>query len=241
MGKGVGSGGSWSDDPGMRGYIRAAVFDAYGTLFDVHSAAAQHAEELGPDRERISQLWRQKQLEYTWLRSLMQRYSNFWNVTEEALDYALAAAGREDPSLRSKLLDVYRRLETYPEVKGTLQALRDGGLHTAILSNGSPSMLDDAVRSAGLDGLLDEVLSVDDIGLFKPDPNVYLLAEEALDLPRERIAFMTSNAWDAAGAAAYGFRVVWINRFEQPPENLPAGPEVELSSLSELPAVLTRP
>lgn len=222
----------------MRGYIEAAVFDAYGTLFDVHSAAAELAEELGSDRERISHLWRQKQLEYTWLRALMQRYSDFWNVTEEALDYALAATGREDSSLRTKLLDVYRRLETYPEVKGTLSALRDAGLRTAILSNGSPSMLADAVRSAGLAELLDEVLSVDEIGLFKPDPSVYTLAEDAFELPRERIAFMTSNAWDAAGAAAFGLRVVWVNRFRQPPEVLPAHPEVEIASLSELPDLL---
>lgn len=223
----------------MRGYIRAAVFDAYGTLFDVHSAAARHAEALGADRDRLSQIWRQKQLEYTWLRSLMDRYTNFWAVTEEALDYALSALGRDDPNLRGKLLEMYRHLDPYPEVQSTLQSLKDAGLKTAILSNGSPSMLDDAVNSAGLSPVLDEVISADVLGIFKPDPQVYRLAEETLDLPRERIAFMSSNAWDGAGAAAYGLRVVWINRFGQPPENLPASPEAELKDLTELPALLT--
>lgn len=222
----------------MRGYIRAAVFDAYGTLFDVHSAAARHADALGADRERVSTVWRQKQLEYTWLRSLMLRYSNFWNITEEALDHALAIVQRDDPSLRSKLLDVYRRLEPYPEVEDTLRQLKDSGLKNAILSNGSPEMLADAVGSAGLDEVLDDVFSADLLQVYKPHPDVYALAESELELPRERIAFMTSNAWDAAGAASYGFRVVWINRFEQTWENLPARPEVELKDLADLPQAL---
>lgn len=218
--------------------ISAAAFDAYGTLFDVHSAAARLADRLGDDRARLSNIWRQKQLEYTWLRSLMRLYADFWQVTEDALDYAMAAVGREDPGLRQDLLAVYRQLDAYPEVRGVLERLRAEGIQTAILSNGSSEMLKSAVHSAGLDGLFDALLSVDPIRVFKPDPSVYTLAEDRFGLPKERIAFMTSNAWDAAGAAAYGLRVFWINRFGQPQEKLPAGPELELLSLSELPEVL---
>lgn len=218
--------------------IDACVFDAYGTLFDVHSAAARCRDALGDRADRLSALWRQKQLEYTWLRSLMGRHADFAQVTAEALDYALAAVGSADPDLRRRLLDMYRRLDAFGEVPEVLGRLRRAGLPTAILSNGSPAMLDSAVGSARLGDLLDMVLSVESVGIYKPHPSVYRLAVDRLGVPAGRICFLSSNGWDAAGAAQFGFRVVWVNRYGQPPERLPAGPEALLEDLSGLPALL---
>ncbi|GIK96722.1 MAG: haloacid dehalogenase [Alphaproteobacteria bacterium] len=218
--------------------IDACVFDAYGTLFDVHSAAARCRDALGDRADRLSALWRQKQLEYTWLRSLMGRHADFAQVTAEALDYALAAVGIADPDLRRRLLDMYRRLDAFGEVPEVLGRLRRAGLPTAILSNGSPAMLDSAVGSARLGDLLDTVLSVESVGIYKPHPSVYRLAVDRLGVPAGRICFLSSNGWDAAGAAQFGFRVVWVNRYGQPPERLPAGPEALLEDLSGLPALL---
>lgn len=218
--------------------IDACVFDAYGTLFDVHSAAARCRDALGDRADRLSALWRQKQLEYTWLRSLMGRHADFAQVTAEALDYALAAVGSADPDLRRRLLDMYRRLDAFGEVPEVLGRLRRAGLPTAILSNGSPAMLDSAVGSARLGDLLDTVLSVESVGIYKPHPSVYRLAVDRLGVPAGRICFLSSNGWDAAGAAQFGFRVVWVNRYGQPPERLPAGPEALLEDLSGLPALL---
>ena len=218
--------------------IRACVFDAYGTLFDVHSAVARHRARLGEVADAISALWRTKQLEYTWLRSLMGRHADFWQVTCDALDFALDTHGRGDDSLRGDLLAAYRELSCYPEVPGVLGRLRQAGVPCAILSNGSPEMLRAAVASAGLDGLLDAVLSVEDVGIFKPDPRVYQLAVDRLGAPAGAISFQSSNAWDAAGAASFGFRVVWINRFGQRPERLGYPAAVELTSLEGLPGTL---
>ncbi len=218
--------------------IDACVFDAYGTLFDVHSAAARCRDALGDRADRLSALWRQKQLEYTWLRSLMGRHADFAQVTAEALDYALAAVGSADPELRRRLLDMYRRLDAFGEVPEVLGRLRRAGLPTAILSNGSPAMLDSAVGSARLGDLLDMVLSVESVGIYKPHPSVYRLAVDRLGVPAGRICFLSSNGWDAAGAAQFGFRVVWVNRYGQPSERLPAGPEALLEDLSGLPALL---
>lgn len=218
--------------------IDACVFDAYGTLFDVHSAAARCRDALGDRADRLSALWRRKQLEYTWLRSLMGRHADFAQVTAEALDYALAAVGSADPDLRRRLLDMYRRLDAFGEVPEVLGRLRRAGLPTAILSNGSPAMLDSAVGSARLGDLLDMVLSVESVGIYKPHPSVYRLAVDRLGVPAGRICFLSSNGWDAAGAAQFGFRVVWVNRYGQPPERLPAGPEALLEDLSGLPALL---
>jgi 2-haloacid dehalogenase len=220
--------------------IDACVFDAYGTLFDVHSAAARHRAALGDKAEALSALWRQKQLEYTWLRSLMGTHADFAQVTAEALDYALGQLGLADPTLRDRLLDLYRRLDAFPEVPGTLEALRQAGFRTAILSNGSPDMLRAAVESAGIGPLLDDVLSVEAVGVYKPHPSVYRLAVDRLGVDAARICFLSSNGWDAAGAARFGFRVVWINRYGQPRERLPAGPEAEISDLSALPPLLGR-
>ncbi|WP_207480604.1 haloacid dehalogenase type II [Arenibaculum pallidiluteum] len=215
-----------------------AVFDAYGTLFDVHSAVRRHAAALGDGADGVSQLWRARQLEYAWIASLSGRYRDFWTLTGEALDFALAAHGIDDPALRASLMDAYLQLDPYPEVPGVLARLREAGVRTAILSNGSPMMLERAVKSAALGDLLDAVLSVDEVGAYKPDPRVYALACERLGVAPEAVAFQSSNAWDAAGAAAYGFRVHWINRSGQPREYAAMGPVLPLTDLSTLPALL---
>lgn len=219
--------------------LQVAVFDAYGTLFDVHAAARSVHEEIGPESDRLSLIWRTKQLEYTWLRTLMRRHADFWQVTCDALDHALAAVGHaEDEALRTRLLELYREIPCYAEVPSTLSRLRERGVRTAILSNGSPQMLTDAVRSAGLAELLDDVLSVEPLKVFKPSPHVYRLPGIRFGVPDHQIAFMTSNAWDAAGASSAGLRVVWVNRFGHTPEVLPAGPDHEIPNLANLPSLL---
>ncbi len=215
--------------------VRACVFDAYGTLFDVHSAVAQHRARLGDKADAVSQTWRSKQLEYTWLRSLMGRYEDFARVTADALDYALDAHDVDDPALRGDLVAAYRSLHCYAEVPGVLQALADAGMRLAILSNGSPEMLGAAVRSAGLEAVFDAVLSVDALAVYKPDPRVYQSACDALDVDAGAVMFMSSNAWDAVGAKAFGFQVTWINRFGQRRERLGFAPDRELEDLSSLP------
>ena len=218
--------------------VEACVFDAYGTLFDVHSAVGRHRARLGAAADPVSAAWRAKQLQYTWLRSLMHRWTDFAEVTADALDFALDEAGVADAALRRDLLDAYRSLECYPEVTEVLDALRGGGMRTAILSNGSREMLDAAVASAGLAGRLDAVLSVDDVRVYKPHPDVYRLACDRLGAPREAVCFLSSNAWDAAGAATFGFRVVWVNRFGQARERLPDAPEAEVGTLDPLPGLV---
>lgn len=217
----------------------ACVFDAYGTLFDVAAAARHLQDRLGDKWQPLSALWRQKQLEYTWLRSLMGRYADFWQVTGEALRFAMDSLKLDDDGLYTALMDLYLRLDAYQEVPAMLKALRDKGIRRAILTNGSPAMVQAAVRNARLEDLLEVALSVDELGVYKPDPRVYRLACDRLDLPPEKVVFLSSNAWDVAGASSFGFRVIWINRFGQPPERLPAGPEVELTSLASLPDLVT--
>jgi 2-haloacid dehalogenase len=222
--------------------IRACVFDAYGTLFDFASAAAGCADVLGDRTEALTALWRDKQLQYSWLRAVQGRYVPFWDVTGDALDHALDALGLADRvGLRARLMDLYRNLSPFPEVPEVIRSLRQSGFATAILSNGSPDMLASAVTSAGLADALDAVLSVDEVRTFKPDPRVYQLALDRLGVPAARIAFMSSNAWDAHAAAAFGMQVVWCNRYGQRPERLPGTPAHEIRSLSELPALLQRP
>lgn len=218
--------------------IGACVFDAYGTLFDFGTAAAKHRAELGDKADQLTTLWRTKQLEYTWLRSLMGAYTDFWVVTGDGLDYALGQLGLDKPGLRDRLMSAYLALGAYPEVPAMLKALKAAGRRTAILSNGEPAMLEAAVRNAGLEALIDEVLSVDTLGIYKPHRSVYQLAVDRLGVPARRISFQSSNAWDAAGAAHFGFRVAWVNRFGQKPERLPGTPDAELRSLAELPALL---
>jgi 2-haloacid dehalogenase len=219
--------------------IEACVFDAYGTLFDVHSAAAGEAAALGSKMQPLSQTWRQKQLEYTWLRSLMGAHADFWQVTRDGLDFALAQQGIDDPVLAERLMDLYLRLDAYPDVRPTLESLRAAGLKTAILSNGEPRMLAAAVEHAGIDDLLDEVLSVEDVGVYKPDARVYRLAVDRLAVPGpSAIAFVSTNGWDARGAAHFGFQVAWMNRFGMQLDRLPGEPEAIMGGLDELPRLL---
>ncbi len=218
--------------------IDACVFDAYGTLFDYASAAARCKDALGKDWQALSDLWRRKQLEYTWLRSLMGRHADFWHVTGESLDYALAVLGRDDPALRALLMQQYLSLDTFPEVPAMLGRLKQGGLKTAILSNGSPTMLTAAQNSTSLSRLIDASLSVEQAGIFKPHPSVYQLAVDRFATQPNRISFFSSNGWDACGAAAFGFRAVWVNRYKQPAERLPAQPEVVLDTLADVPELL---
>ena len=218
--------------------VRACVFDAYGTLFDFASAARSCADVLGDTAERVSALWRDKQLQYTWLRAAQSRHADFWQVTGDALDFTLETLGIERPGLRERLMGLYLTLEPFPEVPGVLAALRRAGLKTAILSNGTPAMLDAAVGHAGLGALFDAVLSVEDVGVFKPDPRVYQLAVDRLGCPASTIAFQSSNAWDAYAASAFGMQVVWCNRYGQRAERLPGAPDRTVTSLAELPALL---
>ena len=216
----------------------ACVFDPYGTIFDFAAAAARCRDDLGDKADELNALWRAKQLQYTWLRSLMGEYVEFWQITGDALDYAMESLGIEDAALRQKLMDLYLRLDTFPEIKDMLARLKDGGMKTAILSNGSPDMLKSAVEGAQLGELLDAVISVDGLRVYKPHPTVYQLAVDSLDVPADGICFMSSNAWDASGAAAFGFRVVWCNRYAQKPERLPGKPVHTVTTLAELPALL---
>lgn len=218
--------------------IRACVFDAYGTLLDVTAAARRCRADLGGSADALAAVWRAKQLEYTWVRTLMGDYADFWQVTGDALDYALDLHGRADPALRAKLMELYFRLDAFPDAAPALEALRAQGQRTAILSNGSPPMLAGAVDNAKLRPLLDHVLSVDPLRLYKPHPAVYELACERLGLDRAEILFVSSNGWDAAGAGAFGFKVAWLNRAGNPPDRLPATPTATITGLAELPALL---
>ncbi|MGH8683144.1 MAG: haloacid dehalogenase type II [Burkholderiales bacterium] len=215
----------------------ALVFDAYGTLFDVHSVVAL-CDELWPGRgAQLSQLWRTKQLEYTWLRSLMGRYEDFARVTEAGLRYACAALQLPyDDAKRDRLLRAYRHLETFPEVTEALRKL--GGIKLAILSNGAPAMLRDVVSNSGLGELIPDVLSVDELRIYKPAPQVYRLAVDRLGAPAQAIGFVSSNGWDAAGAKSFGFRTFWVNRAGAPRDGLGSAPDHELASLAELPALV---
>jgi len=218
--------------------IRACVFDGYGTLFDYASAAAGCRDVLGERHGPLTTLWRDKQLQYTWLRALQGRHIDFWQVTCDALDFALETLGLDDPPLRARLMDLYRTLDVFAEVPAVLKQLKVAGLKTAILSNGSPDMLDAAVNKAGIGDLLDAVLSVELVGVYKPHPKVYQLAVDRLAIPADAISFQSSNAWDAHAASAFGMRVVWCNRYGQRPERLPGKPDREIASLAELPAIV---
>jgi 2-haloacid dehalogenase len=216
----------------------ALVFDAYGTLFDVHSVTAL-ADELWPGRgAELSQRWRAKQLEYTWLRSLMQTYVDFGRVTEDALRYACEALGLPfTEAHHRRLMDAYLRLAPFPEVRDALARL--GGRTLAILSNGSPAMLGPLVAHAGLAGAIPHVLSVHEAGVFKPDPRVYQLAVDRLGLPRDAIGFVSSNCWDAIGAQRFGFSVCWVNRSGAPVDRLGFEPDAVITSLADLPALVS--
>ncbi len=218
--------------------IEACVFDAYGTLFDFAAAARRCRDVLGDDIDALTALWRDKQLQYTWLRAAQGRHTDFWQVTGDALDFALATLRIDQPGLRDRLMTLYLTLDPFPEVADVLHRLKAAGLKVAILSNGSPRMLDAAVKAAKLEALIDAVLSVEEVGVYKPHPKVYQLAVDRLGLPATSIAFQSSNAWDAHAASAFGMRVVWCNRYGQRRERLPGLPDREVRLLAELPALV---
>lgn len=226
--------------------VKACVFDAYGTLFDVAAAAREAAGE--PGREALAERWqalandwRLKQLQYTWLRAVADAHADFWDVTQDGLDWALEAQGLAgDADLRARLLALYWELSAYPEVPGMLAALKSAGFETAILSNGSPEMLRGAVSSAGLGDLLDDVLSVEDVGIFKPHRRVYDLVGKRFGISAGEVLFVSSNGWDAAAAAGYGFHTVWVNRAGDPVDRLPWRPDAEMSDLTGIPDLASR-
>lgn len=218
--------------------IEACVFDAYGTLFDVNSAVSSLQSKVGPQYGEVSAAWRVRQLEYTWLRSLMKSHIDFWNLTADALSVTLREFAIEDSTLHEELMQAYLRLSPFEEVISVLHRLKQAGMRTAILTNGSPLMIESAVENAEIQTLIDHQLSVEAVGVFKPDARVYQFAVDSLGISSENIAFMSSNAWDAAGAAHFGFNVAWVNRYSQPSEALPGTPSAMLSDLSELPGLL---
>jgi len=221
--------------------ITTCIFDAYGTLFDVAAAARQAAAEpefpqLRDTWVQLANHWRLKQLQYTWLRAITDAHADFWEVTQNGLDWALEATGLNgDDKLRQRLLDLYWELQAYPEVPAMLRALKDAGMNTAILSNGSPAMLDGAVQSAGIGDVLDDVLSVQSVGIFKPDARVYDLVGNRFGCAKNEVLFVSSNGWDAAAASGYGFTTAWANRAGEPVDRLPWTPRHVLSDLTTIP------
>ena len=220
--------------------IDTCIFDAYGTLFDVTAAAREAAEDdafaaIAETWEAIARAWRDKQLQYSWLRAITGEHADFWQVTGEALDWALEAHGAADPALRERLMQLYWELSAYPEVPAMLGALRDQDRAAGILSNGSPEMLQAAVQSAGIGRLLDHVLSVESVGVFKPSSRVYDMVGRAFGCEAGSVLFVSANGWDVSGAAGYGFTTVWVNRAGAPVDRLPHRPHHVLPDLSGLP------
>ncbi len=218
--------------------IELCVFDAYGTLYDFNSAVARHRAAIGPKADALSDLWRAKQIQYTWLRNSLGAYAPFWQVTGEALDHCLKAHGITDKSVRDKLLGAYLALDPFAEVPAMLDRLRRADVRLAILSNGNPEMLDPMVKASGLADRFEAVLSVHPTGVFKPDPKVYRLVEARCGVTPDKVCFLSSNCWDAHGAAHFGFRAAWVNRGGAPDDNLPGAIATEIRDLAGLPALL---
>jgi 2-haloacid dehalogenase len=218
--------------------IEACVFDAYGTLFDVNSAARSAQDSLGENWLPLAELWRLKQLQYTWLRGLAGHHADFWQVTSDALDFALSTLKLDDPALRTRLMNLYLTLSAYPEGPDVLNRLKAAGMKLAILSNGTPAMLATAVANAGISDLFDAILSVEEVKIYKPHPSVYGLACAQLKVVASRICFLSSNGWDAYSAKAFGFRALWCNRFGQAPERIPETPDAQITTLAELPGIV---
>jgi 2-haloacid dehalogenase len=214
--------------------VRTYVFDAYGTLFDVHAAIAHHRAAAGPDADRCSEIWRTKQLEYTWTLTLAGRYVDFWTLTSQALDYALARVPTVNRALRPQLLDAYLSLKAFPDARATLADLKVRDARLAILSNGTPHMLARAVEAAGMSGLFEAVLSVDSVRMYKPRPEVYTLVTDRFGIKAEEVVFVSSNRWDVMGAAAFGFRPLWLNRADLPDEYTDFAPLRRIANLAAL-------
>lgn len=218
--------------------IKACVFDAYGTLFDVNAACRELSKEVGDNWEKLASLWRLRQVEYTWLRNSMDEYIDFWKITSDALDYAMETLGIENNELREELLNLYLKLEAYPEVNDLLKKLKQKGFKTGILSNGSMKMLNSAVNNANIREYLDEILSVEDCKIYKPSSKVYDLVKIKMQISKENVLFFSSNAWDMHAASNYGFKTIWVNRFNAKLERLPGKPIDIVNSLDKIDEII---
>ena len=213
---------------------KACIFDAYGTLFDVNAACRELSLDVGDKWQDLANLWRLRQVEYTWLRNSMNEYVDFWEITSNALDYAMEVLNIKNIKLRDQLLELYLKLEAYPEVKKVLGKLKDKKFRTGILSNGSRKMLDSAVKNAKIENLLDVVISVEECKIYKPSSKVYDLVEIKTDIHKDKVTFFSSNAWDMHAAANYGFKTIWVNRFQGKLERLPGKPNAIVKSLDNI-------
>jgi 2-haloacid dehalogenase len=213
---------------------KACIFDAYGTLFDVNAACRELSLDVGEKWQDLANLWRLRQVEYTWLRNSMNEYIDFWEITSNALDYAMEVLNIKNIKLRDQLLELYLKLEAYPEVKKVLEKLKDKKFRTGILSNGSKKMLDSAVKNAKIENLLDVVISVEECKIYKPSSKVYDLVEIKTDIHKDKVTFFSSNAWDMHAAANYGFKTIWVNRFQGKLERLPGKPNAIVKSLDNI-------
>jgi len=213
--------------------IKAIIFDAYGTLFDVNSAAEKCKDKIGDKWERFANFWRTTQLEYTWLRSLMDRHKDFWQITEDSLDKSMKAFNI-DPSMRNELLNLYKILSPYKEVPDTLKALREKKFKLAILSNGTPSLLDELVKSNHLDNLFDDIFSIEQVGVYKPSSRVYDIPIKKYNINKSEVAFLSANTWDVSGGGNYGYQSIWVNRNNNIFDNLDFKPKYQITDLNKL-------
>ena len=213
--------------------IKAIIFDAYGTLFDVNSAAEKCKDKIGDKWESFSNYWRTTQLEYTWLRSLMNRHKDFWQVTEDSLDKSMKAF-KIDPSMRNKLLDLYKILSTFPEVKEVLKNLKEKNYKLAILSNGTPSLLNELVKNNNLDNIFNDIFSIEEVGIYKPDSKVYDMPIKKYQIQKEEVIFLSANTWDVSGGGNYGYSSIWVNRNNNVFDNLDYKPKNEVNNLKQL-------
>ena len=217
--------------------IKAIIFDAYGTLFDVNSAAEKCKDKIGDKWESFANLWRTTQLEYTWLRSLMKRHKDFWQVTEDSLDKSMKIFNI-DPSMKKELLNLYKVLSPFEEVPETLKKLKEKNFKLAILSNGNPSLLNELVKSNNLDNLFDDIFSVEEVGIYKPDSNVYDMPIKKYRIKKNEVAFLSANTWDVSGGGNYGYSAIWVNRNKNVFDNLDYKPNSEIKNLSELTSII---
>ena len=217
--------------------IKAIIFDAYGTLFDVNSAAEKCKDKIGDKWEGFSNYWRTTQLEYTWLRTLMNRHEDFWKITEDSLDKSMAVFDI-NPLMRSELLDLYKVLSTFPEVKEVLNKLKEKKYKLAILSNGTPALLNELVKSNNLDNIFNDIFSIEEVGIYKPDSKVYDMPIKKYQIKKEEVVFLSSNTWDVSGGGNYGYNSIWVNRNNNIFDNLDYKPKNEIKNLTELLAII---
>ena len=213
--------------------VKAIIFDAYGTLFDVNSAAEKCKDKIGDKWENFANYWRTTQLEYTWLRSLMDRHKNFWQVTEDSLEKSMNAF-KIDKAMKNELLNLYKALNTFPEVKDVLNKLKEKNYKLAILSNGTPALLNELVKSNNLDNIFDDIFSIEEVGIYKPDAKVYDMPIKKYKIQKEEVVFLSANTWDISGGGNYGYSSIWVNRNNSIFDNLDYKPKDEVKNLNQL-------